>query len=220
MLQSAFLKSFLEGTPPKEIRMAAAGGFAPLPPEETLQLLVHLIADPDEAVSSRSRETLRSWLDEDVVAQVQRRECSLEVLEYLASASSSETVLEGIILNPATPGWIVAAVVLRGSSHLLETALYNRARLQDCPEILRNMRLNPSATSQLISLAEQIESELLKLQNQPAFRFFKALETVTKSSAFIDLINPPEALLILVDAGLCSAHVITPFSMGRPFRLL
>ena len=47
--------------------------------------------------------------------------------------------------------------------------------------------------SPLLPNAEEVLlPELFQLQDQPGFRFLKAFETVAKSGAFEDLINPPD----------------------------
>jgi hypothetical protein len=152
------LKNFLDGAPPKSIRLLAAGGLAPLPPVDMLLLLVRLSSDPDHEVAQKARQTLSGWSDDEIITQLQSPQCSPEVLEYF-SGSASSAVQEAIILNPESAGAVVAKLASRASAPLLEIVLYNRMRLLDSPEILQSIKLNPAATPQILGQVREIETE-------------------------------------------------------------
>ncbi len=60
MVQSNLLQLLLNGTATKKIRMLVAGGSAPIPTNQALELLVLLLSDSDPEVVSRAEKTLRS----------------------------------------------------------------------------------------------------------------------------------------------------------------
>ncbi|MBZ5495892.1 MAG: hypothetical protein LAP85_05775 [Acidobacteriia bacterium] len=158
MADNDLLKSFFEGSPPKNIRMLAAGGLVPVPQEDMIRLLVHLVTDPDQEVAQKATETLSSWAEKEIVSQLQSPQCSPEVLAHFA-ASASLPVQEAIILNPEAPGAVIARLASSVAAPLLETVLYNRMRLLATPEILQNIKINPAATAQILGLVQEIETE-------------------------------------------------------------
>lgn len=159
MPETDVLKSLIQGTLPKSMRLIAARGLAPLPPGDALEALVHLCKDPDQEVSRTASQTLLHWPEEEVTAQVQNQGCSPAILRHFALESGSEAVLEAIILNPTTPGDIISNLASRVKGPLLEAILYNRVRLLDTPEILSKLKLNPRLTPEVQRVVQEIEHE-------------------------------------------------------------
>ena len=165
MADTDLLKKFIEGNPPKNIRMAAARGLMPIPPHQMLQILVRLRRDPEPDVAAAAAGTLGAWPQKDVVAQLQSPGCSREVLEHFA-VSGTSAIQEAIILNPETPGAVVASLASAADPALLETILYNRTRLLETPEILRRLKQNPAATAQVLAAVQEIESDFFGNKKQ------------------------------------------------------
>ena len=159
MAQSDLLKSLLNGTAPKNQRILAARGLVPLPPSEMLQLLVILLKDVDQDVAAHAAQTLDIWIDDEILMQLRARDCSTCVLEHFASESTSQSILEAVILNPATPGKAIENLALTVPESLLETILYNRVRILEFPSILGNVKLNPYMTPEVQRLVREIEAE-------------------------------------------------------------
>jgi len=160
MPQSQVLKSFLGSDLPRNIRLMAARGVAPLAPNEMFQVLVLLAGDADPEVAAQAKLTLRDFPEEEVVARVGNRDCSAEVLTYFASApGQSEAVLEAVILSSATPDRTIEALALTVSGHLLERILDNRIRLLNAPGILDNIKRNKSSPPEVRRLVQEIELE-------------------------------------------------------------
>ncbi len=158
MSENDLLKNFLEGTPPKHIRLMAARGLVPLPPGSTLLLLVHLARDPDQEIAEKAAATLSGWNENDLIGQLQAPECSQEVFDHFTT-SGKPAVQEAIILNPVAGGPIIAKLAAVVSAQLLETILYNRTRLLNAPEILESVKTNSAATSEILRLIEEVETE-------------------------------------------------------------
>lgn len=155
---SEVLRSFLEGTPPRKIRLLAAGGMLPLPLDETLLLLARLAADPDAEIAAKAAATLAGWSEAEVIGQLRLSQCSPEVLAYFAS-SESPSIQEAIILNSEAGPEVIATLARRVAAPLLEVILYNRVRLLAHPEILQNVRNNPAASQRVMGLVQEIETE-------------------------------------------------------------
>jgi len=158
MSEKDLLKKFFEGNPPKNVRLLAAGGLLPLPPEEMLVLLVRLARDPEEEIAQKAARTLKGWPEHEIIAQMQSPKCAPEVLEHFAGASSA-AVQEAIILNPKARGTVIAKLASSVPAPLLETILYNRVRLLDFPEILQSIKNNMAATPQILGQVQEIETE-------------------------------------------------------------
>jgi len=158
MPDSDLLAKLHSGQAPRHVRLLAARGLVPLPPDEMLSLLVRLHRDPDPEVAEKAALTLQEWTESDLLRQLKSPECNAEVMEYFAG-SASPAVQEAIVTNPAAGGSVVAGLAARAGAPLLEVILDNRMRLLESPEILQNLRLNPAATPQVLGLVREIEAE-------------------------------------------------------------
>ena len=147
------------GTAPRNLRMLAARGSAPLPPEDALELLVFLLNDPDGEVASCALKTLASWDKEEVAEYLQSAACSPAAFEYFASADPEEPVLQAIIANPSAPDKTIEALALTAPAHLLEKILDNRVRILARPAIIENVRKNPQASPGILRLIQELEVE-------------------------------------------------------------
>jgi hypothetical protein len=170
MPSSDLLKSFLDSETPKNIRMAAARGLAPLPPTAMFQALVSLVGDEDPDVAAEAGLTLQRFPESEIVAMAQATDCRPEVLTYFSHVYDSEAVLEAIILNPVAPGHAIELLALKPSPPLLERILDNRMRLLDAPAILNNIKSNPSATPNVLRLVQEIESDFFSLEKKSDYR--------------------------------------------------
>ncbi len=162
MAKTDLLRSLRDGSAAREVRLAAARGLAPLSPGESLDVLVCLAADPDRLVASQARATLKTIPADELIPQLQQRECGVRTLEYFAGADYPEKVLEAIVLNPGTPAAAIANVASTASAPLLETILYNRARLIEFPEIIRKAKENPRLSADARRTIQEIESEFFR----------------------------------------------------------
>jgi hypothetical protein len=159
MASSPFLKSFLEGNPPKNLRLVAAQGLAPIPPSDMLRLLVHLTADADPEVSAQAAQTIGGWTEEEITPQLRSSNCDPSILDYFAQSSPSSVVQEAIILNASASGDAVESLAARVPPALMEVILYNRVRLLEHPGILSALKRNPAITNQIQVMVQDIESE-------------------------------------------------------------
>src|SRR5512137_1897468 len=95
MTISNVVRNFLEGTPPRKVRLLAAGGLLPIPLDEMLLLLVHLARDPDEEIATKARLTLDGWSKPEIASQLKSAHCRTEVHEHFA-ASTDLSIQEAI----------------------------------------------------------------------------------------------------------------------------
>jgi uncharacterized protein (UPF0147 family) len=161
MGQGNLLQLLQDGNAPRNLRMLVARGSAPLPPAQTIEILVCLSRDDDPEVAACASQTLASWNEEEITAYLRARECPVSVLEYFAVPDRQDSLLEAVIANPATPAKSVEEIALVSPEHLLEKILDNRVRILEYPEILQSLKKNPCATAEIRRIAQEIEVEFL-----------------------------------------------------------
>jgi hypothetical protein len=161
MDQDNLKQVLLAGTAPKQARMLIAGGLAPIPSGELLELLVLLLKDTDPEVSARAAKTLGDWDREEIFVQLSASECHASVLEYFSQAAVSDQLRHAILSNTSSPDTLVASLARTVSASLLETILDNRVRIIRFPDILTSIRDNPACTPEILRLVHEIEVEFL-----------------------------------------------------------
>ena len=162
MDQRNLKQSLLAGTLPKQIRMLIAGGMAPIPSGELLQLLILLLKDSDPQIGERAAETIRAWDQDEIFAQLSIPGCHPSILEYFSQEAPSDRLLRAILSNPSSPNALIASLAQTVPSQLLETILDNRVRIIKYPIILASIRQNPAATPEALRLVREIEVEFLE----------------------------------------------------------
>ncbi len=166
MPASDFLQAFLAGKAPRNVRMIAARGLAPVPPGEMLHMLVLLCKDEDVAIASQAGATLSGWSDEETVPQLRERSCAPAVLEFFARDRSSAAIWAAIVSNTATPPDAIARLASVVSIELLDRILDNRVRLLESQAILEGVKRNPSATPEILRQVREIEQEFFSGKRQ------------------------------------------------------
>lgn len=141
--------------------MLIAGGMAPLPPGELLELLILLLEDNDPEVRDRAGSTLNAWDEAEICALLSAPDCQPSILEYFSRSATEDRIRQAILSNPATPDAVVASLARIIPASLLETTVDNRVRIIRHPEIIASIRGNPAATPEILRLVREIEIELL-----------------------------------------------------------
>lgn len=163
------LNSIRDGTAPKALRLIAARGLIPIPPSEMLEILVCLLKDSEPEISSEADLTLSGWTESEICANLKNRDCHQLLLSHFASPEYSDALLEAVILNPKTPGPAIAKLASQVSVSLLDLIMINRVRLLEFPDILENIKHNPSSSLQIQRIVREIESEFFsKKESAPA----------------------------------------------------
>ncbi|NLV31015.1 MAG: hypothetical protein GXY47_07635 [Acidobacteria bacterium] len=146
---------------PRSRRLLAARGLLPLPPADTLALLVALTADEDPEVARLASATIDAWPARDLAPLLRGKECAPAVLGHLADPSRPAAVLEALIENPATPGPAVAVLSGALGEPLVGRTLDNRRRVLECPAILDGVRRNPRAGTETLRVLREIETDFM-----------------------------------------------------------
>jgi hypothetical protein len=161
MDQRNLKQSLLAGTAPRQIRMLVAGGMAPLPIGDLLELLVLLLKDGDGEISERASKTLAGWDQIEICSLLNSPACHASILEYFSKTTTSERLMQAVLSNPSSPDTLVAFLAQRVPAPLLETILDNRVRVIRWPEILKSIRKNAASTPEILRIVREIEEEFL-----------------------------------------------------------
>jgi len=151
----------LSGRAPKNVRLLMAQGAMPLPPQETLELLVHLVKDEDEEISGQAVKSLDVWDESEIIALLRLKDCTAAIIDYFADTRRSESILQAIVTNPSASGEAVARLASAVPANLLDSILDNRTRILEFPAILDGIRNNPAASARVLGIVQEIETEFL-----------------------------------------------------------
>ena len=161
MSDSDIREMLLSGRAPKNVRLLMAQGAMPLPPQETLELLVHLSRDEDDEISQQAIKSLDGWEESETIALLQLKDCPAVIFDYFADAQRSEQILQAIITNPSAPGETIARLASAAPLNLLDSILDNRTRILEFPAILESIRGNPAVNARILGIIQEIETEFL-----------------------------------------------------------
>jgi len=179
--------------------MAAARGMLPLPQVELLELLVHLRAEGDPAISSAAQATLHSQTANDLLSVAKSNEAAPAVLGYLASLTNIDrSVHEAVIAHKNVPEEAIELLSRTTSdSSLLDSIALNQQRLIHSPRIIDAILANPARSAEADRRvketqreffekergARQIADELRARGNTAAAEFFESAELSTVGGA-------------------------------------
>ena len=127
---------------PSNLMMAASKGSLAVPPQEMLEILVHL-ANHNKIFGQQAKFTLASW-DENVSrAAAANPAAPKEILEYMISPHNLRpALLPALLSNPAITEGSLVALACAASRDVGETMLANeRAKKSD--KIMQALRANP-----------------------------------------------------------------------------
>jgi hypothetical protein len=143
---------------PATLMQAAARGALSVPPEEMIEILVHL-ANHNKVFGQLARMTLAGWDEKSSLALAADPKAPQEVLEYwIAPENLRPRLLPALLENPAVAEATLAAMATSGSREVLE-AMRQSARVQRLPAVLRALASNPNATQrESAQLQEQGEA--------------------------------------------------------------
>jgi hypothetical protein len=128
---------------PASLVQNAARGALSLPPEETIEILVHL-AKHNKAFAEQARMTLAGWDEKACQAAAANPTAPKEVLEYWTAAENLRPALIAQLLeNPGVSGDILTRLAASGAREMVERML-NSVRVNNSPQILKALLTNPN----------------------------------------------------------------------------
>jgi len=158
------LQKHVEADAPHEMKMMAAQGMVPAPPDQTVRLLYQLhfeeTAEIGEAIEAAVAE-----VPEGPLVGALEDEDHPGVLDWIAEQrGDSEAVVEQLLRNDAASDGTVARLAAEADSETCELIATNEVRVLRSPEIIEKLYQNPSTRKatlhQLIELAQRNDVEL------------------------------------------------------------
>ena len=164
MNANPIIEKFRKGDLPVQMRLSAAKGTLPVPPEDLLQVLFLLGDDPDPEVRKATIETVRGFNEEVLVNVLERETTSPEMLDfYCRVLIKKEKIVERVILNSNTPDSTIEYIADKVAPSLMDLIVLNQIRLRRHPDIgralLRNPRLLVNTKRRIIELFEIFKRE-------------------------------------------------------------
>lgn len=148
---------------PLPLKMMAAKGALPLPPEELLFVWYQLSFEPDENIKKTVIETVKGF-DSAILSDLASKDQPESVLDWLAQTTENNNVLEKIILNSKTHDATLMALAATTTKDLVDLIAANQVRILRAPDIIAKIYLNPSArmatVDRLISFAKEHHLEV------------------------------------------------------------
>ena len=191
------VKAIIAGTAPRPAQLAAARGILPLPQNDLLEILVSLVSNTDEEISSNARQTLESQNAEDLELNIKSSDVAPSVLAFFSRQQNlSETVYEAILTNPKTPETAIVNFARNSrDGNLLELISFNQQLLIKAPAIIDAIIANPYRTAEAERRvsetkreffekergAQQIANELRAQGKEAAAEFIEQSETLNDS---------------------------------------
>lgn len=143
---------------PATLMQAAARGALSVPPEEMIEILVHL-ANHNKVFGQQARMTLAGWDEKSSLTAAANPKTSEEVLDYLAALDNLRPLLLPALLeNPSVSESTLTVMATNGSREVVE-AMRRSPRVQNSPPILHAITANPNATvAETAELHQQLVS--------------------------------------------------------------
>lgn len=139
------LRRNVEAASPPPMRMMAARGLVPAPPNELVVLLYHLTFDAEAPIAKAARDTL-AGMPQAMLLGLVSGPLPAFVLDLIAELfKQNDALLEKLLLNPKTADETFATVAEVCSESITELIASNEVRLLRHPAIIEGLFLNPAA---------------------------------------------------------------------------
>lgn len=148
----AELTKHIDPASPSPIRMMAAAGTLPLPPDQLMSVLYVLVGDPDPKVSATAKKSLEGLPESLLVGNIDGK-THPRVLEFLAFHRKEHAVLETVVLRRQTNDETICYLAENAEADILEIIASNQERSLVTPEILLHLKANPECP---VALADKV----------------------------------------------------------------
>jgi hypothetical protein len=137
------LKKFIDPSMPREMRLMAARGVIPVPPKDLALVLYGLTLEEDKEVSIEAEKSLKSIPEGVMLSVLADTSTPLQLLDYIARNTDSESQLQRIILNHSTSdNTIVYLAETLHSQSLLDIIANNQERILRSEDIVESLSKN------------------------------------------------------------------------------
>lgn len=159
----ANLQNHVKPEAPPPLKMMAARGMVPAPPEFTVRVLYQLSLDPDDGVSAEATRAV-SEMPPHVLLPSLQTEQPASVLDWVAELRDEPDVIGAVLMNRGTDDLTVAALAAVADTNTCDVIANNQVRILRSPVILEELYKNPNARmatiDKLIDLARRNDVKL------------------------------------------------------------
>lgn len=152
------LQKHVEPEAPPPMKMMAARGMVPAPPDVTLRVLYQLSLDQDRGVRGEARAALEQMPEQVLLPPIQAQQPA-PVLDWVAEVRQEPALLEAVVLHKGVDDRTVATVASQASAKLCDIIATNQVRVLRSPFIIEQLYVNPNArmatVDRLIELAQR-----------------------------------------------------------------
>lgn len=190
------LHKHLDGDAPPKLKMVAARGMLPIPPEQSVRVLYQLALMAGEDIRQEAQKSLGD-MPTDILVPVTEQETHPGVLDWIVARRAKDIgIVEAAVTNSATPDGTVARVARRAGPKMCDVIATNQVRILQAPRILEEMYQNPKARMATVDrLVELCQREQVELKGLPGLQnamksgkdiFGKAEDDPEKAALFHD----------------------------------
>ena len=207
--KNPIVQAILDGSAPRQAKLAAASGLLPLAQSDLLEVLVALRESPEPDLADAATETLESQTSDDLLASAKSVDTSIAVLDYVATAPTADRIVhEAIVLNQRTSDQAIATLASATSdSSLLDLIAMNQQRLVRFPAIIDAILGNSDRSSEAARRALETKREFFE-KERGAQQIAQELRARGKSASaeFFEAADLSSELT-LEDAWLLAEHI-------------
>lgn len=149
-------------TYPRELVMTLARGLLPIPQEDLITVLAHLIDAGDAEVADVASGSLKEIPQRIQLDFATNPSAPATALNGLARVGTDPAVLEALIRNRSVSDDVVAMMARRATPALQEVIVINQARLIRSPHILDAILENPALTPDVRRRALETREEFFE----------------------------------------------------------
>jgi len=138
------VETILGPTAPEQVRLAAARGALPLPPQDLLFVQIGLLQDASAAIAQAAGESLLRIPLESLEPLLRDSACDPLLLDHFTrSGRLTGAALEAAIAHPAIPEATLEALAPAANEETLNLIVTNEVRIIQNPRLLELLRSNP-----------------------------------------------------------------------------
>lgn len=164
----AQLQKHVQPDAPTKMKMMAARGMLPAPPEQMILVLYQLSFDDNNDVQEAVREALRDMPPNVLVPAVGKTQFE-GVLDWIGRVrAGDEEIGEAVATNKATHDETIAKLARNAGKNLADIIATNQVRILRTPKIIESLYQNPEVGSATIDrLLELAQRENVELKGLP-----------------------------------------------------
>ncbi len=163
----ANFQTHLQPEAPAPLKMMAAKGMLPLPPEQTITILYTIGLNEGGELKQVADQSLKD-MPADIFLSALRGIKHQGMLDWLADLRTDDTTLEALFTNPSTAGLTVSRLAKRVSTKVADIIATNQMRLMETPEIIEQLYMNPNARAATVDrIVELAHRSGIKLKGIP-----------------------------------------------------